>query len=204
VIGVPEPARAHAGDEELARVTSPPLSQIVEHTIATSDNEAAEVLARQTAIAAGEPASFEGGATAVLDVIAGLGVPTDGAQVYDGSGLSRDNRLDPDALTAVLEAASAPEHPELRSVVTGLPVAGFTGSLAYRFTQSRDELGRGSVRAKTGTLTGVSGLAGTVLDRTGTPLVFAFLADRIDPVDTLEARATLDAVTSALAACRCS
>lgn len=204
VIGVPEPARAEAPGEEIARVTSPPLSQIVEHTIAASDNEAAEVLARQTALAVGRPASFSGGAAAVLETVADLGVPIDGAAVYDGSGLSRDNRIDPDTLTAMLEIAGGTEHPELRSVITGLPVAGFTGSLADRFTQPQDALGRGAVRAKTGTLTGVSGLAGTVTDRRGTPMVFALLADRIDPIDTLEARATLDAATSALAACRCS
>ena len=63
------------------------------------------------------------------------------------------------------------EHPELRPVLTGLPVAGFTGSLAYRFDQA--PAGRGLVRAKTGTLSGVSGLAGVATDREGTPLVFA-------------------------------
>jgi D-alanyl-D-alanine carboxypeptidase/D-alanyl-D-alanine-endopeptidase (penicillin-binding protein 4) len=86
-------------------------------------------------------------------------------------------------------------------VLTGLPVAGFTGSLEYRF--DAEDAGRGLVRAKTGTLSGVSGLAGTVVDRDGTPMVFALLADRIALVDTLGARAALDDVTSALAACRC-
>lgn len=204
VVGVPEPREAEVGDEELARVSSPPLGQIVEHTVATSDNEAAEVLARQTALATGAPATFAGGAGAVLDTVAALGVPTEGAEVYDGSGLSRDNLLDPETLTGLLDVAAAPEHPELRPVLTGLPVAGFNGSLTQRFTQDADAAGRGAVRAKTGTLTGVSGLAGTVTDRTGTPMVFAFLSDRIDPVDTLDARAALDQITSALAGCRCS
>ena len=52
--------------------------------------------------------------------------------LYDGSGLSRDNRLDPRVLVDVLRLAMRPEHPELRAVLTGLPVAGFTGSLADR------------------------------------------------------------------------
>jgi D-alanyl-D-alanine carboxypeptidase/D-alanyl-D-alanine-endopeptidase (penicillin-binding protein 4) len=86
-------------------------------------------------------------------------------------------------------------------VVTGLPVAGFTGSLADRFLQA--PRGRGLVRAKTGTLSGVSGLAGIATDREGTPLVFAVLADRIRLPATLDARAALDDATSALAACRC-
>ena len=60
------------------------------------------------------------------------------------------------------------------------------------------------MRAKTGTLTGVSGLAGTVTDRTGTPMVFAVLADDIALLDTLDARDALDDIASALAACRCA
>jgi D-alanyl-D-alanine carboxypeptidase/D-alanyl-D-alanine-endopeptidase (penicillin-binding protein 4) len=204
VVGVPQPRTADPAATELARVTSPPLSQIVEHTLLVSDNEAAEVLARQVAIATGAPASFSGGADAVLATISGLGVPTSGATTYDGSGLSRDNRLDPDTLTGVLELAGSAEHPDLRTVLTGLPVAGFNGSLSARFSGASDKEGRGSVRAKTGTLTGVSGLAGTVIDRTGTPMVFAVLADDIAVLDTLDARDALDDVAAALAGCRCS
>jgi D-alanyl-D-alanine carboxypeptidase/D-alanyl-D-alanine-endopeptidase (penicillin-binding protein 4) len=204
VAGVPTPRRADPAAAEVARVTSPPLSQIVEHTLLVSDNEAAEVLARQVAIATGAPATFEGGAGAVLTTVTGLGVPTTGATTYDGSGLSRDNRLDSATLAALLDVAGAVEHPDLRPVLTGLPVAGFNGSLSHRFAEAGDKAGRGSVRAKTGTLSGVSGLAGTVTDLTGTPMVFAVLADDIALPDTLDARDALDRVASALAACRCA
>lgn len=199
-IGVPRERTAPAAAESLAEVASDPVSRLVEHTVETSDNEAAEVLSHQVGLAVSGTASFAAGTRAVLDTLAALGVPVDGAEVYDGSGLSRDNAVDPDTITGVLEVAAAAEHPALRSVVTGLPVAGFTGSLSERFV---DDTGRGFVRAKTGTLSGVSGLAGTVTDRTGVPMVFAFLADEIALVDTLDARAALDDLTSALAACRC-
>ncbi len=121
--------------------------------------------------------------------------------MYDGSGLSRDDLLDPDTLVAVLETAGAAAHPELRAVLGGLPVAGFNGSLADRFVD--DPQGRGFVRAKTGTLAEVNGLAGTVTDRQGNPMVFAFLADRVALVDRSNAEVALDAVASALATCRC-
>jgi D-alanyl-D-alanine carboxypeptidase/D-alanyl-D-alanine-endopeptidase (penicillin-binding protein 4) len=204
VVGAPAPRSAGPGAVEVARVTSPPLSQLVEHTLLVSDNEAAEVLARQVAIATGAPATFSDGAAAVLDTVAGFGVPTTGAATYDGSGLSRDDRLAPGTLTGLLDVAGSDEHPDLRPLLTGLPVAGFNGSLSLRFTETVDRPGRGSVRAKTGTLTGVSGLAGTVTDRTGTPMVFAVLADDIVLSDTLDARAALDGIASALAACRCA
>lgn len=198
--GVPRQRTASAAAGQVAEVESEPLSQIVEHTLETSDNEAAEVLARQVGLEVSGTASFAAGAKAVLATLESLGVPVDGAEMYDGSGLSRDNAVSPEILTGVLEVAAAVEHPALRSVVTGLPVAGFTGSLAERFV---DDSGRGFVRAKTGTLSGVSGLAGTVTDRAGVPLVFAVLADDIALVDTLDARAALDDLTSALADCRC-
>lgn len=204
VRGEPRERRADPAATELARVESPPLWQLAEHMLLYSDNEAAEVLARQVALATGAPATFAGGADAVLDALAELGVPTQGAEVYDGSGLSRDNRLEPETLSSLLALASSPHHPELRPAITGLPVAGFSGSLATRFDGTTlDRLGRGAVRAKTGTLTGVSGLAGIVVDRTGTPMVFALLTDDVALLDTLDARAAIDDVASALAACRC-
>jgi D-alanyl-D-alanine carboxypeptidase/D-alanyl-D-alanine-endopeptidase (penicillin-binding protein 4) len=86
--------------------------------------------------------------------------------------------------------------------VTGLPVAGFTGSLASRFVH--DPAGRGTVRAKTGTLTGVDGLAGTVTTRDGALLGFVAVADRVRTGETLGARDALDRVAAALAGCACA
>jgi D-alanyl-D-alanine carboxypeptidase/D-alanyl-D-alanine-endopeptidase (penicillin-binding protein 4) len=102
----------------------------------------------------------------------------------------------------VLALAASEEHPELRAVVTGLPVAAFSGSLESRFADA-DPAGRGRVRAKTGTLTGVSSLAGIATDVDGDPLVFVLMADRIALEDTLDARAALDRLAAALGACRC-
>ncbi len=202
VVGTPTEVTAAPDATELARVTSTPLDQIVRRVLDVSDNEAAEVLSHQVGLAETGRGTFADGARSVLRILADLGIPTDTARVYDGSGLSRDNRLDTATLTALLEVASSAEHPELRPIVTGLPVAGFTGSLADRFPDD-DDAGRGVVRAKTGTLTGVSGLAGIATSRDGHPVVFALIADRVALADTLDARDQLDRVAAALAACRC-
>jgi D-alanyl-D-alanine carboxypeptidase/D-alanyl-D-alanine-endopeptidase (penicillin-binding protein 4) len=85
-------------------------------------------------------------------------------------------------------------------VVTGLPVAAYDGSLEERFDTST---GRGWVRAKTGTLTGTSALAGVVTDARGRALVFAFISNHIPLAGTLDARAALDRLAADLAACRC-
>ena len=186
----------------LAEVESAPLEQVVQWVLEMSDNEGAEVLFRHVALATDRPGSFVGGSAAVRDVLADLGIDTTGQRILDGSGLSRDDRVAAETLLAVVGAAADEDHPELRPVAVDLPVAGFTGSLTYRFATG-DDAGLGRVRAKTGTLTGVHGLAGTTTDLDGTVLSFAVVADRVKVENTLDARATIDEIAAALAGCSC-
>ncbi|MEP7090298.1 MAG: D-alanyl-D-alanine carboxypeptidase/D-alanyl-D-alanine-endopeptidase [Nocardioidaceae bacterium] len=205
VLGTPSRAvapPASAGGRRVAAVRSAPLAEIVQHIVEASDNEGAETLSRQVAVARGESASFVGGARAVRGALRRLGISTRGDRIYDGSGLSRHDRLEPDTLLSVIRAAASSAHPGLRSAVSTLPVAGFTGSLAARF-RTGDPAGRGTVRAKTGTLNGVHGLAGTVTTQDGVVLGFVAVADRVRPENTLDARSLLDRVAAALGGCRC-
>jgi D-alanyl-D-alanine carboxypeptidase/D-alanyl-D-alanine-endopeptidase (penicillin-binding protein 4) len=201
VDGEPIRGDAVADTAELASVESPPLSTIVEHVLSTSDNDGAEVLARHVARGVGQQATSAAAGPAVLGAIAGLGVDVSAAVVTDGSGLARNNAVPASALAATLAVAADPEHPELRTVLTGLPVAGFTGTLGDRFESPSAAGSAGVVRAKTGTLTGVSSLAGIVVARDGTAYAFALLAD--DVTNTVAARSALDDVATALAGCGC-
>jgi D-alanyl-D-alanine carboxypeptidase/D-alanyl-D-alanine-endopeptidase (penicillin-binding protein 4) len=200
----PKAVRAGAGPDavEVASVSSAPLGQIVERTLEVSDNNAAEVLGRHVGLAEKQQGSFVAGTQGVLEVLRRLGVNVSGDRLYDGSGLSRLDRLTTDTLASVVRLATSSEHPELRSVMTGLPVAGFTGSLAYRFDKGPVEA-RGRVRAKTGTLTGVHGLAGLADDATGARMVFVIVADRVKLLKNLEAQTLIDRIAGALGACRC-
>ncbi|MET8945317.1 D-alanyl-D-alanine carboxypeptidase/D-alanyl-D-alanine-endopeptidase [Streptomyces sp. NPDC004542] len=193
----PGPSKATSRAATLATVSSPPLSDLVERMLTNSDNDIAEALARQTALATGRRPSFDGGAAAIAARLGKLGLPVAGADFHDGSGLNRDDRTTADLLTALLVKAGSPSHPELRPVLTGLPIAGFTGTLADRYSDGA----AGVVRAKTGTLTGVNTLAGTVVDRDGRLLAFAFLAS--DTTDPAQAQAALDRTATALAGCGC-
>lgn len=201
VEGPPEATRG-PDNAPLATVSSAPLGEIVERILTVSDNEAAEVLLRHVGLAAEGEGSSEAGSQGVRRILESQGVPLRSSVLYDGSGLSRDNRLDPRVLVDVLRLAMDPGHPQLRAVLTGLPVAGFTGSLADRMDLGPPE-GRGRVRAKTGTLTGVTSLAGIAADVDGNAMVFVLMADRVRKNRDYFARVAMDNAAASLGACHC-
>jgi D-alanyl-D-alanine carboxypeptidase/D-alanyl-D-alanine-endopeptidase (penicillin-binding protein 4) len=100
-------------------------------------------------------------------------------------------------------AGSGARETPLRALLSGLPVAGWTGTLSDRFTTPDTSAAAGVVRAKTGTLGTVSTLAGTADDVDGRVLAFAVLADDLPSGTTLQARADLDEAAAAIAACGC-
>jgi serine-type D-Ala-D-Ala carboxypeptidase/endopeptidase (penicillin-binding protein 4) len=186
----------------LGEVRSAPVSGLVEYALTRSDNTVAETLGRLVAAHAGRPASFSGVGPAVLAQNKDLGVPVAGAVLADGSGLTPTNVVPATTLTGLLALATDPDHPQLRAILSGMPIAGVSGTLQDRFTGSSQRPASGVVRAKTGTLSGVSSLAGMVVDADGRLLVFAAMADQVP--GTVPARVALDRVASALAACGCS
>ena len=191
-------AAAPSGARVLATGESPTVGATVQTALQSSDNDLAEALLRDAAIGAGAPASFAGGTTLVTETLSTLGVPAQGTVVQDGSGLSRGDRIAPATLAALLRVAADGTHPALAPLVDGLPVAGFTGTLAFRYGAGPSRGGAGVVRAKTGTLTGVSSLAG-ITSVAGRPVVFAAMSDRVRAGATLEARDDLDSFATLLA-----
>jgi len=200
------PARGSAPPDAatIAAVSSPPLSAIVGWMLRESNNVIAEDLARQVALHTGAAASFSGAAAAVSHVLRGLGIPS-GIDLVDGSGLSPGDRITPAALTSLVAVASGAGQARLRPAVTGMPVAGFSGTLA----PAQSVFGRftgpalGAVRAKTGNLDTVATMAGLAYDRQGQVLAFAFMADRVPPGGLAAAAAQIDAMATVLANCGC-
>ncbi|WP_426500211.1 D-alanyl-D-alanine carboxypeptidase/D-alanyl-D-alanine endopeptidase [Streptomyces sp. D54] len=195
VTGTPREARPADKARTVATHRSAPLAALVERTLTNSDNDIAEALARQTAIAKGESADFAGARRAVTNELKKLEVPVTGAHLADGSGLDRAGRVTPALLTALLARAADPDRPGLRPVLTGLPIAGFSGTLGDRYGEGSE--GTGLIRAKTGTLSRVNSLAGTVVDPRGRLLAFAFLAS--GSLSAEQAEPALDALATALA-----
>lgn len=199
VVGQPSVASA-AGGEQVAAIDSLPVSLLVQELLVHSNNFIAEMLLRQLALADDRPASFDGGTSALTARLTTLGLWTDGQLIADGSGLSMNNRLTTGELVAALQLAAGRD--DLAAVLAGMPVAKATGTLANRFMDARSEPARGQVRAKTGTLDQVSGLAGYTPTADGTLLAFALLGNEL-PRDQ-DVRGWFDHVAAALAGCDCA
>ncbi len=205
VVGRPGPGNRPRGAAPIATVRSPMLSAIVGWMLRESNNVIAEDLARQVALRTGRAASFSGGAAAVMAVLGRLGAGH-GIQLVDGSGLSPLDRVTPQALATVVRLAAWAGRPALRAAITGMPVAGFSGTLApgQSVFGSFGPAALGMVRAKTGNLNKVAALAGITDDASGHLLAFAFMSDQVPQASQLTAAArAIDAMATTLAGCGC-
>jgi serine-type D-Ala-D-Ala carboxypeptidase/endopeptidase (penicillin-binding protein 4) len=151
----------------LAQIDSPPLASIIRFMDKESDNYTAELLLKQLGAVVLDRGTSAAGAAVVLQSLAEAGVPVTGVRIVDGSGLSRLDRLTPNAIAAILRAAWS--DPAVRPTFTAaLPVAGVSGTLHDRL---RTPPARGRVLAKTGTTSDASALSGYV----GTRFLFTVL-----------------------------
>jgi D-alanyl-D-alanine carboxypeptidase/D-alanyl-D-alanine-endopeptidase (penicillin-binding protein 4) len=197
-----KPVKADATATQVAEVRSATVGDLVEYVNLHSDNDGAEVLLRQVGVATKNGGSYAGGLKGLRATLTNLGIDVSNARFEDGSGLSRTNLVPLEVIAGAVRVAVA--KPELRHLISGLPVAGFTGSLEDRFAGPGAGAGTGLVRAKTGTLTSIHSLAGLVRSRTGTLLVFVVATDSAPPDKPLPARAALDRAAAALASCGCT
>ncbi|RMI29285.1 D-alanyl-D-alanine carboxypeptidase/D-alanyl-D-alanine-endopeptidase [Nocardia stercoris] len=146
--------------------------------LSTEDRVPARLLDKLLAEAAAPATPASTTPTGVPNPVPGIGVPT--------------------TAPAAQGAVAGPLAPLLDL----LPVAGGTGSLAPRFTDGQPTHGgAGWVRAKTGTLSVSSALAGYVLDNDGRVLTFALMSNDRPPEAS---RPALDAIAAALRNCGCS
>jgi D-alanyl-D-alanine carboxypeptidase/D-alanyl-D-alanine-endopeptidase (penicillin-binding protein 4) len=170
-------ATAKRSDVPVAQHRSAPLSRIVKQMLKTSDNNIAETLLRMTAVEMGKPATFEGGIELVRQVLSSYGISLDNFAMYDGSGLSRADRIPAATLAQLLDSIT--EVPTLASILEGLPVAGEAGSSLGpewgRFDDADSKCAVGKVHAKTGTLTGAIALSGVTRTDDGEWRIFSFI-----------------------------
>jgi D-alanyl-D-alanine carboxypeptidase/D-alanyl-D-alanine-endopeptidase (penicillin-binding protein 4) len=180
-----------AGDvEALGYVSSAPVSSLLRFMDLYSDNFTAEMLLKQVgAVQRGTGSAFAGAAE-TRTLLGAAGVPLPGVRMVDGSGLSLIDRWTAAGLADVLRQMWL--DPDLRPhVMASLPVAGVSGTIAYRM---RNTPAYGFVRAKTGTTDVASALSGYV----GNRFVFS-VVENGKPVNVGAAQRTQDAFAEVLA-----
>jgi D-alanyl-D-alanine carboxypeptidase/D-alanyl-D-alanine-endopeptidase (penicillin-binding protein 4) len=191
VRGKPGAAVTPAALDVLASVESPTMDRIVKLMNKPSDNFFAELLAKDIAMQATGRGTTSAGAALAAGFARRLG---SGAQLVDGSGLSRGNRASPFRIVRLLRAMA--QRDEYEALFDSLPIAGRDGTLIDRM---RSGPARSRCHAKTGTLSDVSALSGYCLARSGEVYAFSFLMNRIYPTS---ARQLQDRMAQALAAQR--
>ncbi|MBR7086139.1 MAG: D-alanyl-D-alanine carboxypeptidase/D-alanyl-D-alanine-endopeptidase, partial [Prevotella sp.] len=147
------------------------FDQILSRMMKQSDNLYAEAVFYHAALATSRPATQKNARAAVRQLIQKLGYDASQYTVADGSGLSLYNYLSPELLTAFLRYAWRNERIFLH-LEPSLPVAGVDGTLKDRMKKSAAYR---NVRAKTGTVTGISSLAGYATAPNGHRLAFAII-----------------------------
>jgi D-alanyl-D-alanine carboxypeptidase/D-alanyl-D-alanine-endopeptidase (penicillin-binding protein 4) len=168
----------------LATYRSPRLSTIATRMMKFSQNLYAETLLKTIGAAAGAP-TLAGGREAVRATVQSWGVMPTALVMIDGSGLSRNNLVTPEALVAILTHVD--HDPRLHnSFEETLPVWGNDGTLGAR---SRDTTAANNARAKTGTIANVRTLSGYVNAADGERLVFSILANNFETAPDVVDRA---------------
>jgi D-alanyl-D-alanine carboxypeptidase/D-alanyl-D-alanine-endopeptidase (penicillin-binding protein 4) len=165
-------APAPAGAALLAQVQSPTVAELLGLMLPPSDNFFAETLLKDLgARFAGAGTTAAGASIITRTIVTLFGVHP---RVLDGSGLSAADRTSPlQVAQLLLRLASTPAGAVLRA---NLAVAGHSGTLRKRMRGTR---AAGRCQAKTGTLTGVSNLAGYCESGDGHLLAFAIFTDAI-------------------------
>lgn len=177
----------------LATSESKPLAAVVADMSKWSNNYVAEMLVKNLAAESGlVPATMEAGLEKVRAYFESLGFAKDTYEYINAAGFTRDNRITPKQIGTFLESARQ-DFTMFPEFLASLPIGGVDGTLRSRMKGSKAE---NWVRAKTGLLNGVVGLAGYAGRANGTVLTFAFIYNGAGRED--RARAFFDALASRL------
>jgi serine-type D-Ala-D-Ala carboxypeptidase/endopeptidase (penicillin-binding protein 4) len=182
------------GRKVLATRVSPPIAQDITVTNKISQNLHAELLLRLLGKLRGSDGSFAEGARVVRQFLVSAGIADQDFFLYDGSGMSADDRIAPRALTKLLDYASTQSWGQAWRAT--LPVAGVDGTLSGRFKNSPL---KGKMWAKTGTLNEANALSGYLTAASGRTIAFSILVNGHRPESDAEEHA-IDRIAEAIAA----
>jgi serine-type D-Ala-D-Ala carboxypeptidase/endopeptidase (penicillin-binding protein 4) len=154
---------------------SPPLIRAMEIINKRSQNLHAEMLLRTLGAELKGMGTDAAGLQVVRDFLVEAGIEDTRVQLNDGCGLSRENLITPRFQTSLLRFLST--RPYFDLFLNTLAISGTDGTLRNRMAS---EQVKGYVRAKTGTLHGVSALSGYITTKSGRNLVFSIFANNVN------------------------
>jgi len=172
----------------LAEHDSQPLREILKVTNKESRNFYAEMLLRSLAREVKHSGGIEDGLEVLSEFAQQVGADPSETVFADGSGLSRDDLVTPDAIVKLLIHMATGQAFDI--FLDTLPVAGVDGTLAGRFKGTRLE---GRIHAKTGTLAQVNALSGYMDLPSGKRLVFSIIGNN-HPLKGQEGATNLDQI----------
>jgi D-alanyl-D-alanine carboxypeptidase/D-alanyl-D-alanine-endopeptidase (penicillin-binding protein 4) len=178
----------------LATHVSVPLAQDITLTNKISQNLHAELILRLLGKTFGTDGSFAQGSRVVRQFLVDAAVNDADFFLYDGSGMSPNDRIAPRAYAQLLSYAS--RQPWGAAWRDTLPIAGVDGTLANRFLTSPL---KGRLWAKTGTLNETNALSGYLTAVSGKTLAFSILCNGHRPDSNAEVQA-IDRIAEAIAA----
>jgi len=176
----------------LATNESAPISEDLRVINKVSQNLHAELVLRLLGREKGTAGTIEGGLEVLRGFVSRAGIQHDEYVFFDGSGLSRQNLITPQAMVKLLTYSST--QPWRALFENTLPVAGIDGSLAERFKTSP---AYGRVQAKTGSLGHVNCLSGYATTEKGDRLVFSIMGNNHN-LTSKRALETIDLIVEAL------
>jgi D-alanyl-D-alanine carboxypeptidase/D-alanyl-D-alanine-endopeptidase (penicillin-binding protein 4) len=197
----PVPAPQPATRIEIATLQSPPFSLVAAQTLKPSQNLYTEIILRTLGNVAATPASplnnirtsEAAGLEVVKTFLKEAGVNLTPLSLTDGSGLSRNDMVTPEASVQLLIYMS--RHRFANSFREALPVAGVDGTLRNRM---RGTVAENNVRAKTGSLSSAATLSGYVTTAAGENLAFSIMVNNY-PEDTEVRALCIDPIAVLLA-----
>lgn len=172
---------------------SPPLSRIVQIINKPSQNFYADMLHRTLGARFYGTGSFSRGERVVADYLTTAGVRTTSLNMADGSGLSRQDMVEPQMTITLLRDMT--KRAEFQAFYDSLPIAGVDGTIRRRM---RNTICEGNVHAKTGFIGRVRSLSGYVDNQAKERIVFCMMANNYT-VPTSQANDTQDSACLVLA-----
>ncbi len=203
------------GDDAPVPTDATLIAENAKHTVADavhlmlldSENNIAETLYRQVAVKRGLPTDWAGSKQAAEDSLRELGIDPAPLSLYDGSGVSRKDRLTASTLTQLIALTTTGDPARFAEMYAdhAMPVSGQTGTLKSgfgRYVTKASKCAVGKIRAKTGTLFDTIALSGVASSVDGAQRAFSIMVNkRPSKYSKLSTRQAIDALTAVIAGC---